>query len=71
MQRPVVQDLLRLMRFRNACPAFGGTCQTALEGTRLIVTREAGDWMAELSADLSDHQFTVTQRHNGKETVVY
>ena len=71
VQRPVVQDLLRLMRFRNACPAFGGTCQTALEGTRLIVTREAGDWMAELSADLSDHQFTVTQRHNGKETVVY
>ena len=41
LQRPVVQDLLRLIRLRNSHPAFGGTFELAVTGADLLELRWA------------------------------
>ncbi len=61
MQRPVNQALVRLMRFRNTCEAFNGTCETAGTGTNEItITRVSGDSSAVLRANLLTHEFSVS-----------
>lgn len=61
MQRPVNQALVRLMRFRNTCEAFNGTCETARTGTNEItITRVSGDSSAVLRANLLTHEFSVS-----------
>lgn len=46
-RKPVAQALEKLIRFRNAHPAFGGDCEVALEGAdRLEIRRTLGqDWV--------------------------
>lgn len=53
LQRPVVQALTRLIRFRNTHPAFDGEASCSGEGSHLVMTWRAGADLAELDADLA------------------
>ena len=53
LARPVVQALFRLIRFRNAHPAFGGRMSSSGGGGRLSLSWVRGDQHATLEADLA------------------
>ncbi|HCM22839.1 MAG TPA: sucrose phosphorylase [Ruminococcaceae bacterium] len=63
VQRPVVQRLLELMKFRNTHPAFAVEGDLHVEMPKsdvLVLRRTAGaDW-AELTADFTKRQFKIT-----------
>lgn len=60
-KRPVVEKLLQLMRFRNTHPAFDGTFELlACDDSRLVIRRENGSSRAQLDADFSTMQYTIT-----------
>lgn len=68
LERPVVQTLLELMRFRNSHPAFEGDLTVEDNGPgRLILTRFAGGAIARLYADFAARCFTITSRMPGGE----
>ena len=60
-ERPVVQKLLRLLRLRNDCPAFGGSFSLAPteEPWRLRLRWRNGAHTAELDADLRAAAFAI------------
>ncbi len=63
-EKPVVQNILRLLRLRNTCPAFDGDVTIAPDkgdGT-LSITWTKGDCAAVLQADFGTGAFTVTRR---------
>ena len=52
VKRPVVAELLRMMEFRNAHPAFDGTFELETsDDDKLVIVRRNGDAWAKLSAD--------------------
>jgi sucrose phosphorylase len=53
VERPVVQALFRLIRFRNTHPAFAGELALGGGGSRLVMEWTAGDERAELDTDLA------------------
>jgi sucrose phosphorylase len=60
VKKPVVQKLLKLMRFRNEYDSFQGEC--IIENTPdsiLSVRRKSGDYEAWLNADLKTLQFRI------------
>ncbi len=61
-QRPVVQKLLKLMKFRNECPAFSGEleCSLSEDGTCLTMTRSGGGVTAKLSANFKSYAFEIS-----------
>ncbi|MCB6724401.1 sucrose phosphorylase [Blautia producta] len=62
LKRPVIKDLLALMRFRNRHPAFSleGQIEVALTGEHgLRITRKQGEHFAVLDADLKRHTFEI------------
>ena len=63
--RPVVQALFRLLRFRNAHPAFDGEFTISGGGNRIAATWTAGDDVAMLDADVAAAQATVTWTEGG------
>jgi sucrose phosphorylase len=60
IKRPVVQKLLKLMRFRNEFPAFGGECKASADGPVLSIQRTSGNYTAELSADMKSFSCSIT-----------
>lgn len=71
IERPIVRNLLELMRFRNRHPAFDleGEIQLTLpQPSTLVITRKSGEHMAELTADLQSHAFTITCTGEGGYT---
>ncbi len=55
LQRPVVQDLLRLIRLRNSHPAFGGTFELAVTHSDLLELRWVlGNEIATLTVNFAD-----------------
>jgi sucrose phosphorylase len=60
IKRPVVQKLLKLMRFRNEFPAFGGECKASADGPVLSIKRTSGNYTAELSADMKSFSCSIT-----------
>ena len=66
LSRPVVRQLLALLRFRNTHPAFGGewTLITA-EGSRVAMEWVRETDRAALTIDLADPSFTLTFNENG------
>jgi len=63
LERPVVQGLLALCRFRNEFPAFDGDVMTELDGPRLTLTRrgvERPDAVASLTVDLAAGTSTIS-----------
>ncbi|WP_040537123.1 sucrose phosphorylase [Schleiferilactobacillus shenzhenensis] len=66
VQRPVVQKLFALLRFRNQSAAFdldGSIDVTTPDAQTIVIRRSAADGSvtAELLADLATKQFTVTE----------
>ena len=60
VQRPVVQNLLALMRLRNRHPAFSGDCAAELPDEHTLkITRTAGEYTAVLTANLVTHAFDI------------
>jgi sucrose phosphorylase len=55
IERPVVQKILKLMRFRNEFPAFDGECEAISSGSELIIRRVTGGYSAELVADMRSY----------------
>jgi sucrose phosphorylase len=72
VERPVVQKILKLMRFRNEFPAFGGDCETSSSGSVLVIKRTDGEYVAELVADMKS--YTCSIKYSGpdrnKQTLV-
>lgn len=67
VKKPVVKQLLEIMRFRNTSPAFEGEIEIMPDdgsGT-LAVTWTNGDCAATLTADFKDKRFCITQRKDG------
>ena len=60
LEQPVVAALARLIRFRNAHPAFGGEFSASGSGAEITLSWVAGDERAELAADLTAGAATVT-----------
>lgn len=60
LQRPVVQALLRLIRFRNSHPAFEGTCTVTGGGPQLTMTWTHHHERATLDAALDTASATIT-----------
>lgn len=60
LQRPVVQSLLELIRFRNSHPAFGGSFTHTRNGTTLELTWAQGADFALLAVDFSVRKHTIS-----------
>jgi sucrose phosphorylase len=65
LQRPVVQQLCALIRFRNAHPAFDGEFSVLGGAGQLTLTWTAGAETATLAADLTMAAATVRWTDNG------
>lgn len=67
LKRPVVQQLLALMRFRNQCPAFHGDLHIhQLGGDQLQLVREHQGVAARLTAHCRSHRFLIEHREAGQ-----
>lgn len=75
LARPVVRDQLRLLRLRNACPAFGFDAALTVSqptGETLCLQWSARGCTARLNADLRTFAFTVeTVDEAGATTMAY
>jgi len=60
VKRPVVQKILKLMRFRNECPAFAGEAETSSNGPVLTIKRINAGYTAELIADMKEYTCKIT-----------
>lgn len=60
LERPVVQKILKLMRFRNEFPAFEGKCEINAEGSLLKIRRIHEGYMSELVADMKSYIYAIT-----------
>jgi sucrose phosphorylase len=72
LDRPVVQRLLRLIRFRNGHQAFDGTFTSALDAASrsLQLCWSAGEHEVRLTARLADATFTLESTSAGTTTTV-
>ena len=59
LTRPVVAALVALIRFRNAHPAFAGSCTVGGDGSRVTLTWTAGAQKAALDADFATGRATL------------
>ncbi|MCX7773245.1 MAG: sucrose phosphorylase, partial [Clostridia bacterium] len=61
VQRPVVQQLFKLMKFRNEHPAFDGeiTVEDHLPASNLHITWKKGEYQADLIANLQNYNFVI------------
>ncbi|HEX9065575.1 MAG TPA: sucrose phosphorylase [Streptosporangiaceae bacterium] len=66
LQRPVVQALARLIRFRNTHPAFDGTFSCSGGGSELGLRWVNGEHEATLTADLTAGTGSVTFSRNSR-----
>lgn len=66
IQRPVVDKLLKLMRFRNSHNAFNGSfAMDSCDNQHLIIRRECGEDRAVLSVDFKNRTFDITYSEDG------
>ena len=72
LDRPVVQKLMKMMRFRNTHPAFQG--ELTVQDTpdrQLILTRRQGPHWARLQADVETYDFQIRYSSgDGEETLL-
>lgn len=67
VKRPVVAELLRMMEFRNAHPAFDGTFELeTCDDDKLVIVRRNGDAWAKLSTDFKAKKFEITYTEDGE-----
>jgi sucrose phosphorylase len=71
MDRPIVQDQLKLIRLRNTSPAFNGEMKVIETKPHLLhISWQHPEVTLTLKADLSDHSFTVFQNDGADEVVL-
>lgn len=73
VQKPVVGELCRLMRFRNEYPAFDDACIVEETDDHILKLRRiSGTYEAVLDANLQNYSFTITYRNkeNGEWAVL-
>lgn len=72
-EKPVVKQLLEILRFRNDCPAFDGdfTVNQGDGSGKLCMTWTNKDCLATLSADLKEKSFCITQRTGVAQTEIF
>lgn len=70
VEKPVVQKLLDLLRFRNSCPAFDGAIEIGQDSSdgALQITWTNGDCAATLDANFKDKSFRITERQGDTVT---
>ncbi len=69
LQRPVVQDLLRLIRLRNTHPAFNGQFELLPSQDSVLSLRwRLGDDEVQLTTDLARRQASLRSRLAGRDT---
>ena len=69
--RPVVQNLLDLIRFRNSHPAFGGAFRVLqTQDHKVGLEWRDGDHWARLDVDLRDRAAVITCSSDGGEVVI-
>lgn len=69
VQRPIVQRLLRLINFRNTCPAFDGNCTIHPVGEHEIsISWTNSSAKADLHIDLRDYQTKISYTNDGSDT---
>jgi sucrose phosphorylase len=64
-ERPIVQKILKLMRFRNEFPAFAGECEASSNGSALTIKRSSGGYTAELVTDMKSYFYSI--RYSGPD----
>ena len=69
-KKPVVQRLLRLIRFRNECPAFDGEFSvTDCEDYRLILGWEKKQHKVSLSVEFLTKKYRITSEYPSREII--
>lgn len=60
LKAPVVEEQIRLLKFRNECPAFGEGAGMTFDaaGSKICITWTKGENQAVLKADLEDFSFS-------------
>ncbi len=72
LQKPVVQRLLKLIRFRNEHPAFDGDFEVVDSGERKVrLAWRKGDSVCSLAVDLNSNQATIAYTDETRGTVEY
>ncbi|HEL2050954.1 TPA: sucrose phosphorylase [Streptococcus suis] len=74
VQRPVVQSLFNLLKFRNTSAAFGGDFAVDMEDANTIHiswTNTDANTVAELRANLKDKTFEITEKIDNESTLIY
>ena len=73
VQKPMLQEMYRIMRFRNENPAFSGEVEIgeSNEDGKLRVTWRNGAQMARLDADFVTKAFTITSADETGEHVFF
>lgn len=69
--RPVVQRVLKLIRFRNGYPAFDGDLSLGEGDETVWLTWRKGEWECKLSVDLEERAAVITYRDGDGEEQVY
>ena len=74
VQRPVVQSLFNLLKFRNTSAAFDGEFTVDMEDANTIHiswTNTDANTVAELRANLKDKSFEITEKIDSERTSIY
>ena len=72
LKKPVVQRLIKLIRFRNQHPAFGGSLTEIVTGEHQLTLRwDHEDDFSILSVDLNTLKCTITHSTSSGETALY
>ena len=72
VERPVVQKLLALMKFRNEYEAFDGSITLeACSDEEICIVRESGDCKAILQANFKTKKFVIHYRENDEMKELY
>lgn len=74
VQRPVVQSLFNLLKFRNTSAAFGGDFAVEMADANTIHiswTNTDANTVAELRANLKDETFEITEKIDNESTLIY
>ncbi len=71
LERPIVQDQLKMIRLRNSFPAFNGrfTANHSSTPFTLNLNWENGGYRAALQANLRDHSFQITHQAPSEKPV--
>jgi len=68
IKRPVVQKLLKLIKFRNSHPAFNGVFSLKSTSQKsLIINWKNGEEWTKFNVDFNNLSYTISFSHKGKE----